>query len=322
MGTTGGQVGWIGTGRMGAAMCRRLLAQGQAVAVWNRTRSKAEALVAEGATVVDRPADLAGCGLVFVTVAGEGDLEAVVCGPEGLLAAPGAPRLVVDCSTVSVEESERVRTALAERQSTLLVAPVSGNPKVARAGRLTMAVSGPAWAYDEAQPHLDAIGAGSTWVGEADEARLVKLCHNLFLGVVSQALAEVTVLAERAGVRRANFLGYLNRSVMGSVFTGYKTPQLVHLDFEATFTSTLLRKDFDLGLSAARSLEVPMPVAGLVYQLVQRLVGEGFADRDFAALLVLQARAAGMTLEPEDREVPDGLGDVVAPPGRRPGASA
>jgi 3-hydroxyisobutyrate dehydrogenase len=317
MGTTAAQVGWIGTGRMGAAMCRRLLERGQAVAVYNRTRAKAEALADQGAKVVERPADLAGCGVVFVTVAGDGDLEAVVSGPGGLLAEEGAPRLVVDCSTVSGEESERVRKALAKRGSTLLVAPVSGNPKVARAGRLTMAVSGPTWAYEEARPLLDAIGSGSTWVGEGEEARLVKLCHNLFLGVVSQALAEVTVLAERAGVRRADFLGYLNRSVMGSVFSGYKTPQLVHLDFEATFTSTLLRKDFDLGLGAARALEVPMPVAALVHQLVQRLVGEGFADQDFAALLVLQARAAGMTLTPEDREVEDGLGGVVAPPARR-----
>jgi 3-hydroxyisobutyrate dehydrogenase-like beta-hydroxyacid dehydrogenase len=125
--------------------------------------------------------------------------------------------------------------------------------------------------------------------------------------VVTQSLAEITVFAEKAGVPRAAFLEFLNDSVMGSVFTRYKTPAFVNLDMTTTFTPVLLRKDFDLGLAAARQLEVPMPVAATAHQLVQQAIGRGHADTDFAVLLLEQAAASGMTLVSEDVEVSDGL---------------
>jgi 3-hydroxyisobutyrate dehydrogenase-like beta-hydroxyacid dehydrogenase len=135
----------------------------------------------------------------------------------------------------------------------------------------------------------------------------VKICHNLMLGVVTQCLAEVTVLAEKGGVSRAAFLEFLNDSVLGSVFTRYKTPAFVHLDYTPTFTPVLLRKDFDLGLAAARELDVPMPLAALTAQLVQQTVSSGRVAEDFAILLDQQAHAAGLTLKPEDTPVDDGL---------------
>ena len=136
---------------------------------------------------------------------------------------------------------------------------------------------------------------------------MVKICHNLFLGVVAQAMAEVTVLAEKGGVSRAAFLDFLNNSVMGSTFSRYKTPALVHLDWTPTFTSVLLRKDFDLGLDLARELEAPMPVAAMTRQLVQTVINAGHGGEDFAALLELQATAAGLKVTPEDTDVDDGL---------------
>ncbi len=288
-------------------MIGRLLGAGYQVSVYNRTRSKADALTERGAKVVEVVADLSACDAVFVTVSSSEDFVEVMLGDEGLLSRSTVPKVVVDSSTVAVEASERVRQAVASRGSMLLASPVSGNPRVAAAGRLTMAVSGPVEAYEMVAPLLDAIGSGSTYVGDGDLARLVKLCHNLFLGVVMQSVAEITVLAERGGVDRATFLSYLNKSVMGSMFTGYKAPAVVNLDFEATFTSKLLRKDFDLGLAAARSLEVPMPVAGLVHQIVQQLVGEGYGDDDFATLIKLVAKGANLELRSEDADVDDGL---------------
>ena len=154
-----------------------------------------------------------------------------------------------------------------------------GNPKVASVGKLTLAVSGPQSAFDAARPYLDLLGAGATYVGDGELARTVKLCHNLFLGVVSQSLAEVTILAQKSGVSRTAFLTCLNKSVMGSQFTRYKSPAYVNLDFHPTFTASLLRKDFDLGLAAAREHEVPMPVASLVHQIVQTLIGMVTASR-------------------------------------------
>jgi 3-hydroxyisobutyrate dehydrogenase len=308
-------IGWLGTGRMGAEMVGRLLDAGCDVAVYNRTRAKAEPLEKRGAKLASSAAELGRRDIVFVTVASSDDLISVVLGPGGLMSHAAAPAVVVDCSTVSSDASQHVRAELAAHGTALLAAPVSGNPRVARAGKLTLAVSGPRAAFDMVAPYLDLLGAGASYVGDGELARMVKLCHNLFLGIVAQSMAEVTVLAEKSGVSREAFLGYLNESVMGSLFTTYKTPAYVNLDFEPTFTARLLRKDFDLGLAAAREREIPMPVATLVHQLVQGLVGRGYGESDFAALLQLQADSAGLPLESEHAEVSDGL----EPDGTRPG---
>jgi 3-hydroxyisobutyrate dehydrogenase-like beta-hydroxyacid dehydrogenase len=277
-------------------MIERLLAAGYPVAAYNRTRAKLDGLVAAGATATESIARLASLPVVFTTVSSSDDLMAVTLDDGGLLAGVTVPRVVVDCSTVSVESSATVRARAIERGVEFLAAPVSGNPGVVRSGRLTFAVSGPRAAYDWALPILDAIGSRATYVGEGESARLVKLCHNLFLGAVIQSLVEVTLLAEKGGVPRGDFLAYINNSVLGSTFTGYKTPALVELDFHPTFTSRLLRKDMDLGLEAASGLGVSMPVALVVRQMVDSLVQEGYGEEDFASLIAMQAGPAGVDL--------------------------
>ncbi len=301
-------IGWIGAGRMGSAMAARLLKHGCDVAVYNRTSSKLEALVALGAKPVEAVSELAARQVVFVTVASSEDLLGVLDGDGGLLCQEEAPQVIVDCSTVSLEASARARALAAERSTVLLAAPVSGNAKVVKAGRLTMAVSGPRAAFDSVRPYLELMSVGATYVGEGELARLVKLCHNLMLGVVTQSLVEITVLAEKGGVRRQDFLEFLNDSVMGSTFTRYKSPAIVNLDFAPTFTTSLLQKDLDLGLAAARAHNVAMPVAALVHELVSAAVGEGLGDADFAAILQLEARASGLELKSENAVVDDGLG--------------
>ncbi|WP_432854064.1 NAD(P)-dependent oxidoreductase [Amycolatopsis sp. CA-161197] len=301
-------IGWIGAGRMGAALVRRLLAAGYDVAVYNRTRAKAEELVAAGATVAQRPVDLAGRDVVFTMVSASADLQHVTSGEGGLFTDPAkAPKVVIDSSTVSAEASATVRVEAAKRGTELLAAPVSGNPKVVSSGKLTLAVSGPRAVFDEVRPMLDTLGRGVTYVGEDEVARLVKICHNVFLGVVIQSLAEITVLAEKGGVTREAFMTFLNDSVMGSVFSRYKTPALVNLDFTPTFTMPLLRKDFDLGLAAARELDAPMPVASATAQIVADAIGAGLVEQDFAVLIEEQARRSGITLVSENAEVSDGL---------------
>lgn len=301
-------VGWIGAGRMGAAMVRLLARGGVDVTVYNRTRAKAEALIADGARVADRIVDLADRDVVFTMVSDSADLAQVLTGPGGLLTADGAaPAVIVDCSTVSTATSAAMRAAAAGRGADLLAAPVSGNPKVVAAGRLSVVASGPEAAFDRVRPLLVRIGRSATYVGDGESARLVKLCHNLFLGVVTQSLAEILVLAERGGVSRAALLEFLNQSVLGSTFTRYKTPALVKLDYTPTFTPVLLHKDFELGLAAARELGVPMPVAALTQQLVQGTISGGRSEEDFAALLDQQAASAGLDLKPEPADVDDGL---------------
>jgi 3-hydroxyisobutyrate dehydrogenase len=303
------RLGWLGTGRMGTEMARRLLAAGSDLAVYNRSPHKAERLVKLGAKPAGSAAELGSRDIVFITVGTSDDLIAAVLGPEGLMSGDAVPEVLVDCSTVSAEASARVRAEVAARGTALLAAPIMGNPRVVRAGKMTAAVSGPAAAFKVAEPYLNLLGRGVTYVGEGETARAVKLCHNLLLGITAQSLAEVTILAERSGISRQAFLDCLNKSVMGSLFTRYKAPAYVNLDFEPTFTARLLRKDFDLGLAAAREHEVPMPVAAIVHQLIQGLVGRGYGDADFAALLQQQAESAGLVLVSEHADVSDGLGD-------------
>ncbi len=301
------RLGWIGTGRMGFALCKRLLEAGHDLWVWNRTRSKAEPLADLGAKVVDTPAELAERDIVFTMVAGPADVEAVTLGPEGVLAGETRPGIVVDSTTIDPASAAELRARAAELGVAVLAAPVSGNPKVVKSGKLTTVASGPADAFEASRPYLEAFGRRVTYVGEGDVARLVKLCHNLHLGVVTQSLAEITMLAEAAGVSRHDFLEFLNDSVMGSTFTRYKTPAFVNLDWTPTFTWHLLRKDFELGLASGRELDVPLPTAALVHQMVLAGIGQGRGDVDFGALLEMEAEAAGRELEPEGRDVSDGL---------------
>jgi 3-hydroxyisobutyrate dehydrogenase len=307
------RLGWVGAGRMGLALASRLLDQGHDVVVYNRTRAKAEPLADLGATIVDTPAELGDRDIVFTIVAGPSDFKQVVTGPEGLLSRDGQhPSVIVDSTTIDADASAIVRAAAQERGTALLAAPVSGNPKVVKAGRLTMATSGPKEAHDLALPYLEILaGGGVTYVGEGERARLVKVCHNLMLGIVAQTLAEILVLGEKGGVSRSAMMEFLNNSVLGSTFTRYKTPAYVNLDMAPTFTPALLLKDFDLGYEAARELEVPMPVATAAQQVVQALIGHGYTDVDFAALIELQAEASGLALEPEGAPVSDGLGQAA-----------
>jgi 3-hydroxyisobutyrate dehydrogenase len=303
------RVGWIGCGRMGTAMAKRLIVSDHDVVVTNRTRAKAEVLGELGATVVDSPRDLADCDIVFVMVSADAQLMDVVSGPIGVLANDSStPSVIVDCSTVSMETSANVRVACELRGVDFLAAPVSGNPKVVAAGKLTLAVSGPKDAFDRVRPLFELLGHGVSYVGEGEGSRLVKICHNVLLGIVTQSLAEITVLAERGGVPRSAFLEFINSSVMGSTFSKYKTPAFVNLDFTPTFTPVLLRKDFELGLAEAKKMNVPMPLAALCTQIVISAIGAGYVNDDFAVLLLEEARSAGLVLESENLTIDDGLG--------------
>jgi len=307
MADTHTKIGWIGIGRMGYAMAERLARGGADLTVWNRTRAKAEPLAALGAKVARELRELAACDIVYVMVSTWDDVKEVVGGADGLLSGPHSPKLVVECSSISLEGSADLRALLSARGVQLLAAPVSGNAKVIKAGRLSFVCSGPKAAFDAALPSMRLIAPAASYVGEGELARIVKICHNVFLGVVIQSLSEITILAQKAGVPRHAFLDFINQSVMGSVFSRYKTPALVNLDFKVTFTPQLLRKDLDLGLDAARRFEVPMPLASLTRDLVQTLIGNGLDDEDFAKLIVQQARASGIEIVSEMADVDDGL---------------
>jgi len=289
---------------MGYAMAERLAKAGCDLAVWNRTKEKAQPLAKYGARVVDKLQELAGRDIVFCMVSTWDDVKSVM---QQLLAGSQKPKMVVESSSISLEGSAELRKMLSTKGIDYLAAPVSGNAKVIKAGKLTIVASGPKKAYEQARPFLDLLGAGSSYVGEGELSRIAKICHNVMLGVVIQNLCEITILAEKAGMPRHAFLDFLNKSVMGSMFTRYKTPALVNLDFHVTFTPKLLRKDLDLGLDSGREFEVPMPLTSLTRDLLQQMIGQGMTEQDFSTLLLMQAKASGIELKPENVQVSDGL---------------
>ncbi|HTT05197.1 MAG TPA: NAD(P)-dependent oxidoreductase [Steroidobacteraceae bacterium] len=313
------QIGWIGMGRMGYAMAQRLLAAGHPLHIWNRTRSKAEPLAARGARLAERSAQLAASQVLFTMLATGDDLLEVLFGTNGVLGqGDGAPRpgIVVDCSTIGVEESAQVRTRLSALGIRYLAAPVSGNPRCVPAGKLSSVVSGPKDAFDSVEPLIRTYAVrGVSYVGEGELARICKIAHNVFLAAVIENLIEVTLLAQKAGVARHAFLQFMNDSALGSIFTRYKSPALVNLDFTPTFTMALLRKDVDLGLASARELDVAMPVTAAIREVLQGHVGmaslrqdaESYLGQDFATLIETLAAQGGMRLTSENVPVASGL---------------
>jgi 3-hydroxyisobutyrate dehydrogenase len=312
------RIGWIGMGRMGYPMAERLLKAGYDVTIWNRTRAKAEPLAKSGGKIVDKPSDLAGLDVVFSIVAEGKDVEAVYFGKDGVLSSKNgkAPGVFVDCSTIAVEESVDIRKRLNERGSDFICAPVSGNAKVIKAGKLSSVCSGPEAAFRKVEDMIKVFAPkGVSYVGDGELARICKIAHNVMLGVVIQNLIEITLLTNKLGVPRHAFLAFLNNGVMGSMFTAYKSPALVNLDWTTTFTPELLRKDLDLGLALADEMDVPMPVTAATRQILQMHMGNAMTQRnpqeylakDFTTLMETMAQASGMKLESENKNVPTGL---------------
>jgi 3-hydroxyisobutyrate dehydrogenase len=312
------KIGWIGVGRMGAPMAARLVRGGYDVSVWNRTRAKAETAELKGARAVDSRSDLAGVDVLFTMLNTGKDVAEVCFGPQGMFreGITRTPRILVDCSTIGMDESAVVRKGLDKLGVKFLAAPVSGNPKCVRAGKFCCVVSGPREAYEEVKPLLLAIAPrGAAYAGEGELARMCKIAVNLHLAVVVEHMMEITLLAQKAGIARHAFLQFLNDSVMGSTFTRYKTPPLVNLDWTTTFPIAGQRKDMDLGLALARQHEVPMPITAATREIFQAHFGvartkpdpDAYLAQDFATLFETMALMAGVKLRSENVEISDGL---------------
>ena len=311
------KIGWIGMGRMGFPMAERLLKAGHDVSIWNRTRAKAEPLAKLGGKVVEHLSDLKDVDVLFSIVATGEDVQEVLYGKNGVCSQGGKlPPIVVDCSTIAVAESAAIRERLSQLGADFVAAPVSGNAKVIKAGKLSAVVSGAEAACKAAMPLIEVIAPkGVSYVGEGELARVCKIAHNVMLGVVMENLIEVMLLTNKMGVPRHAFLAFLNNSVMGSMFTRYKSPALVNCDWTTTFTPELLRKDLDLGLAIGREHGVPMPVTAATRELLQSHFGaatlqknpDEYLQKDFAALAETMALAAGMKLTSENKNVPTGL---------------
>jgi 3-hydroxyisobutyrate dehydrogenase len=311
------KIGWIGAGRMGIPMAERLIKTGHDVTIWNRTRAKAEPLAKIGGKLVDHLYELKNVDVLFSIVSTGKDVQEVLYGKNGVCSQGGKlPPVVVDCSTISVEDSAAIRDRLKELGAEFVAAPMSGNAKVIKAGKASAVVSGSEAACKTVMPLIEVFAQrGASYVGDGELARVCKIAHNVMLGVVIENLIEITLLTNKMGVPRHAFLAFLNNSALGSMFTGYKSPALVNLDWTTTFTPELLRKDLDLGLELGRGLDVPLPVTAAAREVLQTHFGaamlqknpEEYLQKDFSALAETMALAAGMKLVSENKNVPTGL---------------
>ncbi|MBV1699359.1 MAG: NAD(P)-dependent oxidoreductase [Hyphomicrobiales bacterium] len=311
------KIGWIGAGRMGIPMAEKLIKTGYDVSVWNRTRAKAEPLAKAGGKVVEHLSDLKNVDVLFSIVSTGKDVQEVLYGKTGVCSQGGKiPPIVVDCSTISVEDSAAVREKLKQLGADFVAAPMSGNAKVIKAAKASAVVSGDEAVCKAVMPIIEVFAQrGVSYVGEGELARVCKIAHNVMLGVVIENLIEITLLTNKMGVPRHAFLSFLNNSALGSMFTRYKSPALVNLDWTTTFTPELLRKDLDLGLELGREIDVPMPVTAAAREMLQSHFGaataqknpQEYLQKDFAALAETMALLAGMKLTSENKNVPTGL---------------
>ena len=275
-------VGLIGLGNMGTAFAERLLDAGYGLVVMNRTPAKAAPLEARGATLAGSYADLAErVDVVLTSLADDDALDEVAA---ALLAVAKPGTVLVDTSTVSPAVSARVAERAEKASVAYTRAPVSGNPTVVRAGNLSFIVSGPSETLDGVEPILLAIGPTVYRVGDAEEARVVKLAINLMIGGLAQLMAEALVLGESSGVSRAALLEVMGGSAAGAPFVRYKTGALLEDDYSATFTTALMGKDLDLILDAAGDAGVELPVTTGLHAIVRAAIEAGYADDDFMAL--------------------------------------
>ena len=267
---------------MGTAIAERLLAGGCDLAVHNRSPARAEPLGEAGATVFETASALAEAVDVVLTSLADDEAFESVAAEIAAAARPGT--LLVDMSTVSPAASARVAGLTDEASLLYLRAPVSGNPSVVQAGNLTFIVSGSREAIERAEPTLLAIGRSIHEVGEAEQARVVKLAINLVIGGLAELMAEALVLSEASGVSRAALLETMGDSAAGAPFVKYKTEPLLRDDYSATFTTRLMEKDVDLVLEEASSTGVPLPLAAELKRRIRAAVAAGYGDDDFMAL--------------------------------------
>lgn len=278
-------VALVGLGNMGLPMAERILDAGFPLAVFNRDASKAGPLAERGAEVLGSAADaLRDADVCLTVLADDAAVEAVVLGDEGILANARPSTALVDLSTISVAVSERVAERAEAAGVGYLRAPVSGNPTVVRGGTLSIMVSGPEDLARDLDPLIRAVGPTVLYAGEGERARVVKLVLQILIGGTAELLGESLVLGEAAGVDRGKLLEVIGASVVGSRFVDYKTEPLLHDDYSATFTTSLMLKDVGLVLDLAAQKDVVLPFTEQLSTLLESAVERGYGDQDFIAL--------------------------------------
>ncbi|MDZ7729405.1 MAG: NAD(P)-dependent oxidoreductase [Dehalococcoidia bacterium] len=269
-------VGFVGLGIMGAPMAANLLGAGFNVTVWNRTRSRADDLVQQGATLAESPADVARASEITVScVSDSPDVEAVAIGEGGIIEGAASGSIYIDCSTISPAVSREVAERFQAQGVSMLDAPISGGDVGAKAGTLAIMVGGDEAAFERAKPVFDAMGKTIVHVGPSGAGQVVKLCNQVAGGLNLLAMAEAITLSRRAGVDPAKMLEVVSAGAAGSWMLSNLGPRAASGDFAPGFMVELQQKDLRLVMETASESLTPLPGSAIVQQLLRSLEAHG-----------------------------------------------
>ena len=290
-------VGVVGLGEMGSGFAGRLLAAKHGVVGWNRTRAKAEPLLARGMLWADSPREVAAQSDLVLTMVSHGSaLDAVTAGPDGILAGIRG-KVLVEMSTISSAHVRELAEKTSAAGGTLLDAPVLGSQVTLAEGKLVIMVGGDPAVLERARPALESIGPKVVRVGEVGQGKVMKLALNLSLATQVLALSEGLLLAVRSGIPRDAALDVLLSGASASPMLQYRAPLIKAQPAKAWFDCAMMQKDVNLALALGRELGVPLPTTETANTWLTAARGQGLAHRDFSILYYVLARAAGIDLE-------------------------
>jgi 3-hydroxyisobutyrate dehydrogenase-like beta-hydroxyacid dehydrogenase len=288
-------LGFVGLGVMGGQMVARLMEKGHTVTGYNRTRSKAEWLIEKGMKWANSPRAVCEAADVILTmVTNSAALAAIADGPDGVLAAIGKGKILVDMSTVSPEMSRAVAAKVRQKGADMLDAPVSGSVVTLQQGKLAVMVGGRRETFDKVKPLLEDIGPKVTHVGPNGLALSMKIATNLSLAVQMLAFSEGVLLAEKSGIARDVAVDVLTHSAISSPMVQYRGPFVLQLPEEAWFDVNMMQKDMLLALEMGRKLDVPLPTTAVTNEFLTSARGMGLAKQDFAVLFDVLAKMSGV----------------------------
>ena len=288
--------GLIGLGGMGTGLAKSLLRAGHRVTVFNRTRSRAEALQANGAIVGATVAETCRSGIVLTMVADDSALESQVFGDGGILASLPRGGVHISCSTISVALSDRLTAAHSGAGQEFVSCPVFGRPEAAEAGRLAVVAAGPAQVVNRCKPLFESFGPKLLVVGEKPSlANVVKLSGNFLIASVLESLSEALAFARKSGVDPAVLTDFLTSTLFDApVYKIYEGLIVAGNYDNVGFALPLGLKDIRLVMQAAESQSVPMPIASVIRDRFLTAMARGNANKDWSALGLIAMEDAGI----------------------------
>jgi 3-hydroxyisobutyrate dehydrogenase-like beta-hydroxyacid dehydrogenase len=280
------KIGFVGLGTMGFPMAKNLIKAGYTLTVYNRTRERAEPLEILGAKIASSPADVAKqSAVVFTMLTADMAVNEVILGPQGIKAGASAGLIVIDSSTISPGTSQKIAEELGKLQVDVLDAPVTGSEPQAIDGILTFMVGGKAEVYEKCRPLFEAMGKGSYYMGVNGKGSYTKLANNLMSAINMVSFAEAIVFAAKAGVDPQLFVDVVSGGGARSGMVDNKAPKILSGDFQPNFSAALMYKDVGLASDVAKTLNIPLPAAAIVKEMLNMTIAKGYGQEDVCSVI-------------------------------------